>query len=165
MVFALSSTSQVVFHLHSPFAASLSCLSDPSLIPIHQHHVTFHGRTAYYSEYGLANAFDEGIRIGEAVGDKQVLFMANHGTLVVGPNCHRAFDDCYYLERACQFQMTAMAAVAGDRAKLSVLEDSFMASQATVEAFRSEDTREKYSVKHFFSWWNKYLKEQPEVFQ
>ncbi len=95
-----------VFHLHSSSVAALSCLADPSLVPIHQHHCLFHGRTAYYSEYGLADAFEEGRSIGRALpGDKDVLVMSNHGSLVAVPNCHRAFDDCYYLEQAAEFQV------------------------------------------------------------
>ncbi len=34
-----------------------------------------------------------------------------------------------------------------------------------LQSFRAEETREKYSIKHFYSWWNKFLKEEPEVFQ
>ena len=44
------------------------------------------------------------------MGDKDVLFMCHHGTLIVAENIHIAFDDLYYLERACMTQLMAMGA-------------------------------------------------------
>jgi len=37
-----------------------------------------------------------------------VLFLANHGVLVTGATMATAFDDLYYLERACMLQVLAM---------------------------------------------------------
>jgi ribulose-5-phosphate 4-epimerase/fuculose-1-phosphate aldolase len=34
-----------------------------------------------------------------------VLFLANHGVIVTGRNIAAAFDDLYYLERACMLQV------------------------------------------------------------
>ena len=45
--------------------------------------------------------------MAKALGDKRVLFLANHGVVVVGPNIAKAFEDLYYLERACQVQVLA----------------------------------------------------------
>src|SRR3546814_11971102 len=45
--------------------------------------------------------------LARALGAKRVLFLANHGVVVVGPNIARAFEDLYYLERACQVQVLA----------------------------------------------------------
>ena len=39
--------------------------------------------------------------------------MANHGVITTGPTVAAAFNDLYYLERACQNQMLAMST--GDR--------------------------------------------------
>jgi ribulose-5-phosphate 4-epimerase/fuculose-1-phosphate aldolase len=36
-----------------------------------------------------------------------VLFLANHGVIVRGPSVAWAFDDLYYLERACMHQVLA----------------------------------------------------------
>lgn len=40
--------------------------------------------------------------------DADVLFLANHGVIVCGPSVALAFDDLYYLERACMLQVLAM---------------------------------------------------------
>ncbi len=34
--------------------------------------------------------------------------MGNHGVSVVGPSIHEAFDELYFAERTCMYQMTAM---------------------------------------------------------
>jgi ribulose-5-phosphate 4-epimerase/fuculose-1-phosphate aldolase len=36
-----------------------------------------------------------------------IVFMANHGVIVCGERIDYAFDDLYYLERACQVQVIA----------------------------------------------------------
>ena len=38
-----------------------------------------------------------------------MLFLANHGVLVVGETVAEAFDALYYLERACRLQVLARA--------------------------------------------------------
>ena len=40
--------------------------------------------------------------------NNKVLFMANHGVLVIGETVAEAYDRLYYLERACQVQLYAM---------------------------------------------------------
>ena len=36
-----------------------------------------------------------------------VVFLANHGVIVCGERVDYAYDDLYYLERACQFEVLA----------------------------------------------------------
>ena len=72
----------------------------------HQNSCLFYNRIAYDREYsGLSTDDEEGVRISKQLGDKSVLFMCNHRILVVAPNAARAFDDAYYLERACMTQV------------------------------------------------------------
>ena len=52
---------------------------------------------------------DEGRRIASKLGNKKVIFLANHGVVVVGPNVAEAFDDLYYLERAAMLQVLAQS--------------------------------------------------------
>ncbi len=42
------------------------------------------------------------------IGDKTVLFMANHGITTVGNTVADAYDRLYYIERAAQVQLYAM---------------------------------------------------------
>lgn len=39
---------------------------------------------------------------------KSVLFMGNHGVMVIGPTVAQAFDELYYLEKAAQTQVLAL---------------------------------------------------------
>ena len=54
------------------------------------------------------------------LGDKDVLFMCHHGTLIVAENIHIAFDDLYYLERACMTQLLAMGAAGREAIKVEL---------------------------------------------
>lgn len=43
------------------------------------------------------------------MGNADILFLKNHGVIVAGPTIAEAWDDLYYLERAAQVQLMAMA--------------------------------------------------------
>lgn len=58
---------------------------------------------------GLALDEAEGDRIAASMGDADVVFMRNHGVMVVGASIAEAWDDLYYLERACEVQRLAMS--------------------------------------------------------
>jgi ribulose-5-phosphate 4-epimerase/fuculose-1-phosphate aldolase len=64
---------------------------------------------AYDDEYA-GPAFDpaEGERLARIIGNKSVLFMANHGVTTLGLTVAEAYDRLYYLERAAQVQIYAM---------------------------------------------------------
>ena len=67
------------------------------------------GEIAYDDEYtGQALDPAEGARLARAIGDKTVLFMANHGISTVGETVADAYDRLYYVERAAQVQIYAM---------------------------------------------------------
>ena len=69
-----------------------------------------HGRLAVDAHYnGLALDASEGERIARAMGNADVVFLANHGVVVCGPRMAHAYDDLYYLERACQAQVLALS--------------------------------------------------------
>jgi ribulose-5-phosphate 4-epimerase/fuculose-1-phosphate aldolase len=99
-----------VLHTHMPFASALTRLDEPHIEVIGQTEIGFIECVAYDEEYtGLALAPAEGERLAAVLGPKnKVLFMANHGVLVVGETVAEAYDRLYYLERACQVQLYAM---------------------------------------------------------
>jgi ribulose-5-phosphate 4-epimerase/fuculose-1-phosphate aldolase len=70
----------------------------------------FHGRVATDRDYnGLALDVTEGERIAHALNGKDIAFLSNHGVIVCGERIDYAFDDLYYLERACESQLLAMS--------------------------------------------------------
>jgi ribulose-5-phosphate 4-epimerase/fuculose-1-phosphate aldolase len=98
-----------VLHTHMPHATALTTLAGGRLEPISQSAMRFWGRVGYLEAYnGLVLDDNEGDRIAAALGDKRVLFLANHGIIVIGETVARAFNDLYHLERVCQLQCIAM---------------------------------------------------------
>jgi ribulose-5-phosphate 4-epimerase/fuculose-1-phosphate aldolase len=99
-----------VLHTHMPYATALTRLANPRIEAIGQTEIGFLDRVAYDEEYtGLAFDPAEGERLAAVLGPhNKVLFMANHGVLVVGETVAEAYDRLYYLERACQVQLYAM---------------------------------------------------------
>jgi ribulose-5-phosphate 4-epimerase/fuculose-1-phosphate aldolase len=45
--------------------------------------------------------------MAEALGDKQVMFLRNHGVIACGKTVAHAFENLYLLEMACRAQVTA----------------------------------------------------------
>lgn len=102
---------RVVLHTHMPYATALTCLRDFEFLPLDQNACRFYGRIAYDRDYaGMALDDTEGVRVARLLGDdKSVLFLANHGVLVVGATVAEAFDELYYLEKAAQLQVLALS--------------------------------------------------------
>jgi ribulose-5-phosphate 4-epimerase/fuculose-1-phosphate aldolase len=97
-----------VLHTHMPYATTLTTIEGGELAWASQNALRFHGRVAYDDAYnGLALSAAEGDRMAARMRDADVLFLANHGVIVCGPSVAYAFDDLYYLERACLLQVLA----------------------------------------------------------
>lgn len=101
---------RAVFHTHMPYATAMSMLEDHRLEHNEQNSLRFYNDTAYDDDYdGLAHDPAEGRRLAQVMGKKKVLFMANHGVTVTGRTIAEAFNDVYFLERACQVQVLALS--------------------------------------------------------
>lgn len=100
---------KAVFHTHMPYASALTRLEDPRIKEIGQTEVGLSEAIAYDDEYtGPAMDPSEGVRLARVIGNKSVLFMANHGITTTGPSVAEAYDKLYYIERAAQVQVYAM---------------------------------------------------------
>ena len=99
----------VVMHTHMPHATALSLTAARALdTTLSQTAMRFHGRVAVDAHYnGLALDMGEGERIAHAMQGADVVFLGNHGVIVCGQRVDYAYDDLYYLERACQVQLLA----------------------------------------------------------
>jgi ribulose-5-phosphate 4-epimerase/fuculose-1-phosphate aldolase len=97
-----------VLHTHMPYATSLTLLEGGRLEMVEQNALRFHDDIAYDDTYnGLVVDDAEGDRLARVLGSKRVMFLANHGVIVVGSTVAEAFDALYYLERACRLQVLA----------------------------------------------------------
>ena len=101
----------VVLHCHMPHATALTLTADRALNPaLSQNAMRFIGRIAVDAHYnGLALDDQEGERIAKAMARKDIAFLANHGIIDAGARIAHAYDDLYYLERACLHQVIAQS--------------------------------------------------------
>jgi ribulose-5-phosphate 4-epimerase/fuculose-1-phosphate aldolase len=114
---------RVVLHTHQTWAVALNMLKNNRLLPASQTACFFHGHIAYDDTYaGTADTLEEGERLAKLIGDKRVLFMKNHGVLVVGDTVAQAYRRLYKLERVCRAQVLAM----GTGQPLEVLSDAIV---------------------------------------
>src|SRR5204863_5305917 len=99
-----------VLHTHMPYATALTLTLPGRLQMVEQNALRFVDDIAYDDEYnGLVVDNAEGDRLARVLGTKRVMFLANHGVVIVGPSVAEAFDLMYYLERACRLQVLALS--------------------------------------------------------
>lgn len=111
---------KVVLHTHQTWTTALNMLQDNRLLPASQNAAWFHGQIAYDDHYtGLADTLEEGERLARLMGKKPVVFMKNHGVLVVGDTVAQAYRRLYRIERVCRTQLLAM----GSGKPLAVVSD------------------------------------------
>ena len=92
------------------YATALSMLQNGRVELAVQGALKFYGQIAYYDQFsGLVLDGSEGDRLAEALDNKRILFLSNHGIIIVGRNVAHAFNDLYYLEQVCRAQITALS--------------------------------------------------------
>ena len=101
-----------VLHTHMPYATALTLLEGGRLEMVEQNALRFHDDIAYDDTYnGLVVDNAEGDRLARVLGSKRVMFLANHGVIVVGPVGRRG------VRRACTTS-SAPAACRCSRARM-----------------------------------------------
>lgn len=100
-----------ILHTHMPYATALACLLEFEFLMLDQNACRFYDRIAYDRHYsGMALDATEGERVASLLGDdKSVLFLGNHGVIVIADSVAQAFDELYYLEKAAQLQVIALS--------------------------------------------------------
>lgn len=127
-----------VLHTHMPYATALTVVHGGRLEWASQNALKFHQRVAYDDAYnGLALDEAEGDRMCAQLAHADVLFLANHGVIVTGAAIDRAFDDLYYLERACMLQVIAM----GTGRPLRIVPDEIAANTGRQMAEESQQAQ------------------------
>ncbi|WP_299329528.1 class II aldolase/adducin family protein [Parasphingopyxis sp.] len=141
-IYLRHSDTGAVLHSHMLHATAIACIEGGTVEMIHQNSARFADRIHYDRAYsGVAFPQEEGERIAEAVSQAPIVFLQNHGVIVTGSGIEVAFDDLYYLDRACRLQ--AIAAGLGSPA--IVLQDETLAKTAE----QIESVRERNAFAHF----------------
>jgi ribulose-5-phosphate 4-epimerase/fuculose-1-phosphate aldolase len=135
---------KVVLHTHQTWATALNMLKDNRLLPASQTAAFFHDRVAYDDHYsGLADSLQEGERLASLMQGKNVLFMKNHGVLVIGDTVAQAYRYLYKLERVCRNQILAL----GTGRPLEVLSEEVV---ARVQAPNPDDSHSRQERERLF---------------
>ena len=107
---------QCILHVHAPYSTAL-CSIDGWRFDERgsQNAGVFFENVAYFGYEGIVTGEDEGHRMVEALGDRRVLFMANHGVLIVADTIEKAMLFLYQLERACMNEWLVLSTGRGIR--------------------------------------------------
>ncbi len=97
-----------VVHTHTAAGMAVAAQKH-GLLPLSQHALKFYGHIAYHGYEGIALDLDERERLVSDLGEHRAMILQNHGLLVAGRTIPEAFNNIYYLERACQAQVAALA--------------------------------------------------------
>jgi ribulose-5-phosphate 4-epimerase/fuculose-1-phosphate aldolase len=97
-----------VIHLHTTAAVAVSA-QEHGLLPLSQFAMMLLGKIAYHDFTGLEATPEDRQALFDDLGDKQIMMLRNHGTLVWGKSMAQAFDLCLRLENACAVQVAALA--------------------------------------------------------
>ncbi len=97
-----------VIHTHTAAGMAVAAQKH-GLLPISQHALKFYGHLAYHGYEGIALDLDERERLVADLGEHRAMILQNHGLLVAGRTIPEAFNNIYYLERACQAQVAALS--------------------------------------------------------
>ena len=101
---------EVACVVHTHTAAGLAVAAqEQGLLPISQHAMRFWKRIGYHDYEGIALDIDEQKRLIRDLGPHSAMILRNHGLLTCGRSVRDAFELIYYLERACQAQVGALA--------------------------------------------------------
>ena len=98
-----------VIHPHSIYTSALSILHKPLPMVIDEVVPKLGGeiRVASYSMPGTKALAKNAI---EAMEDRSVVLLANHGALCIGKNLRKALDNAILLERTCRIYLIALQA-------------------------------------------------------
>lgn len=100
-------------HSHSTYGRAFSTLGRP-LAPITQDVCAFYSDHAVYEDFGgVVVELDEGGRIAKAIGKTKAAILQNHGLITVGASVDEAVWWFITMERSCQVQLVAEAALRG----------------------------------------------------
>ncbi|MCW3837884.1 class II aldolase/adducin family protein [Sphingomonas canadensis] len=93
-----------IAHTHTTAGMAVSAI-EGGLQPLNFYSCFLMGHIAYHDFEGITVRSEEGVRLVENLGDKRVMFLKNHGILVMGQTVPEAFMKHWLLQRACEIQL------------------------------------------------------------
>lgn len=97
-----------IAHTHTTEGMAVSAL-EGGLQPTNFYAAGCYGRIAYHDFEGITVRAEEGERLIANLGDKRMMFLRNHGMLVMGRTVPEAFFLHWVLQRACEIQLATLS--------------------------------------------------------
>ena len=107
-IHAARADAHCVIHTHTRAGMAVSA-QKCGLLPLTQTAMRFYGQVAYHDYEGPAIDLAERASLVRDLGTRRAMILRNHGLLVCAPTVPEAFNTIYWLERACQAQVDALA--------------------------------------------------------
>lgn len=112
---------QCAAHSHSVYGRAM-CTTGRTLDMLTQDFCMFYQDQVVYPNFsGVVLATEEGRRIAQTLGHRKAAFLANHGLLTAGPTIEATVNWFVMLEKCCQVQLAAEAAVGGRREEIQTI--------------------------------------------
>jgi ribulose-5-phosphate 4-epimerase/fuculose-1-phosphate aldolase len=111
-VHAARDDAHCIIHTHSTAGSAVSCKKD-GLRYDNFYSSIVHGLVGYHDFEGVTTDLAEQTRLVASLGTKSILFLRNHGLLVIGGCVAQAFINYWTVQRACEIQ-AATDAMTGD---------------------------------------------------
>jgi len=97
-----------IIHTHTT-ATMAVCALEGGLQPVNFYACNFMNQIGYHDFEGVTVRDEEGPRLLEALGEKTVLLLRNHGPVVMGRTLPEAFIKYWVLQRACEIQVATLS--------------------------------------------------------
>ena len=94
--------------LHTRDGVAVSAL-ECGLLPLNQTSLAIRGKISVHEYEGVAVNTEERARLVRDLGENDLMFLRNHGTLAVGPTVAEAFQRMYLRESACTVQVRTLS--------------------------------------------------------
>jgi L-fuculose-phosphate aldolase len=117
-----------IVHTHCIYASAMAVLRQP-LPPIVDEFVIRLGGQVEVAEYGQPGSEELAKNVVEALGQRNAVFLANHGALCCGPTMDVALYNALLLERVAHIYLLASAA-AGGKKQLTTIPPDAIETQA-----------------------------------
>jgi ribulose-5-phosphate 4-epimerase/fuculose-1-phosphate aldolase len=107
-IHAARSDAHCIMHTHTTAGVAVACQAE-GLSANNFYGSQLHGRVAYHDFEGISVELDERPRLVNALGNRNIMILRNHGLLVCGGGVAEALRGMLNLQRACEVQLAAEA--------------------------------------------------------
>ncbi len=98
-----------ICHTHTTATMAVASL-EGGLRPVNFYACNFAGRIGYHDFEGVTVRDEEGERLLSNLGEQRILFLKNHGPVILGRTLPEIFVTHWSFQRACEIQLATMAA-------------------------------------------------------